>query len=80
MMTVFAFNVVTRRRRNHPNKAAMLWALGTAVMAFLGAGMLVVSYNAGYQNLLKGMKPSTGSASSRSASTSRCPKRRPRYW
>jgi nitric oxide reductase subunit B len=39
MMTVFAFNMVNRRRRNHPNKAALLWALGTAVMAFLGAGV-----------------------------------------
>ena len=39
MMTVFAFNMVNRRRRNHPNKAAVLWALGTAVMSFLGAGV-----------------------------------------
>ncbi|MBF0139004.1 MAG: cbb3-type cytochrome c oxidase subunit I [Magnetococcales bacterium] len=39
MMVVFAFNMVNRRRRNHPNKAATLWALGTAVMAFLGAGV-----------------------------------------
>lgn len=39
MMTVFAFNMVNRRRRNHPNKAAVLWALGTGVMAFLGAGV-----------------------------------------
>ncbi len=39
MMTVFAFNMVNRRRRNHPNKAATLWALGCAVMAFLGAGV-----------------------------------------
>ncbi len=39
MMTVFAFNMVNKRRRNHPNKAAVLWALGTAVMAFLGAGV-----------------------------------------
>ncbi len=39
MMTVFAFNMVFRRRREHPNKAAVLWALGTAVMAFLGAGV-----------------------------------------
>ncbi len=39
MMTLFAFNVVNRRRRDHPNKAATLWALGTAVMAFLGAGV-----------------------------------------
>jgi len=39
LMTVFAFNMVNRRRREHPNKAATLWALGTAVMAFLGAGV-----------------------------------------
>ena len=39
MMTLFAFNVVNKRRRDHPNKVAVLWALGTAVMAFLGAGV-----------------------------------------
>jgi nitric oxide reductase subunit B len=38
-MTLFAFNMVNRRRRDHPNQAAVLWALGTAVMAFLGAGV-----------------------------------------
>ena len=38
-MTVFAFNMVNRRRREHANKAATLWALGTSVMAFLGAGV-----------------------------------------
>ena len=38
-MTVFAFTMVNRRRREHPNKAAVLWALGTGVMAFLGAGI-----------------------------------------
>ena len=39
VMTLFAFNVVNKRRREHPNKVATLWALGTAVMAFLGAGV-----------------------------------------
>jgi len=38
-MTLFAFNMVNRRRREHPNRAATLWALGTGVMAFLGAGL-----------------------------------------
>ena len=38
-MTVFAFNMVNRRRREHANKVATLWALGTSVMAFLGAGV-----------------------------------------
>jgi nitric oxide reductase subunit B len=39
VMVLFAFNVVNKRRREHPNKAATLWALGTAVMGFLGAGV-----------------------------------------
>jgi nitric oxide reductase subunit B len=39
MMTVFAFNMVQRRRREHPNQAAVLWAVGTSVMGFLGAGL-----------------------------------------
>jgi nitric oxide reductase subunit B len=38
-LTLFAFNMVSRRRRDHPNQAATLWALGTGVMAFLGAGV-----------------------------------------
>ncbi|MCX7056330.1 MAG: cbb3-type cytochrome c oxidase subunit I [Proteobacteria bacterium] len=38
-MTVFAFNMVNRRRREHPNRVATLWALGTGVMSFLGAGV-----------------------------------------
>jgi nitric oxide reductase subunit B len=38
-MVIYAFNMVNRRRRDHPNQAATLWALGTAVMAFLGAGV-----------------------------------------
>ena len=38
-MTLFAFNMVNKRRRDHPNKAATLWCLGTGVMAFLGAGV-----------------------------------------
>ncbi|HPE59476.1 MAG TPA: cbb3-type cytochrome c oxidase subunit I [Thiolinea sp.] len=39
LLTLFAFNTVNRRRRDHPNKATVLWAMGTAVMAFLGAGV-----------------------------------------
>jgi nitric oxide reductase subunit B len=38
-MTIFAFNMVKRRRRDHPNRAATLWALGTGVMSFMGAGV-----------------------------------------
>jgi nitric oxide reductase subunit B len=39
MMTVFAFNMVQRRRREHPNQAALLWAVGCSVVGFLGAGL-----------------------------------------
>jgi nitric oxide reductase subunit B len=39
LMTIFAFNMVNKRRKDHPNKVAVLWAMGTGVMAFLGAGV-----------------------------------------
>lgn len=39
VMVLFAFNMINRRRREHPNKAAALWAMGTTVTAFLGAGV-----------------------------------------
>jgi nitric oxide reductase subunit B len=39
MMTLFAFNMVQRRKRDHPNQAAVLWTVGCAVMGFLGAGL-----------------------------------------
>ena len=38
-MVMFAFSMVNRRRREHPNRAAMYWAVGTAITAFLGAGV-----------------------------------------
>jgi nitric oxide reductase subunit B len=38
-MVVFCFMMVWKGRRNHPNKAALLWALGCSVLAFFGAGV-----------------------------------------
>jgi len=38
-MLIFAFTMVWRGRRDHPNQAAMLWSLGTTVYAFFGAGI-----------------------------------------
>ncbi len=38
-MVLFSLNMVSRRRRQHPNKAASYWAIGTTVTAFLGAGV-----------------------------------------
>jgi len=39
MLTILDLNIVNKRRLGHPNKAATLLALGTGVMAFLGAGV-----------------------------------------
>ena len=38
-MVIFAFSMVWKGGRDHPNKAAILWALGCAVLAFFGAGV-----------------------------------------
>ncbi|MGZ8996245.1 MAG: cbb3-type cytochrome c oxidase subunit I [Rhodospirillales bacterium] len=38
-MVLFTFSMVWKGGRDHPNKAALLWSLGTAVMAFFGAGV-----------------------------------------
>ena len=38
-MMSFAFVMVWKGRRDHPNKAALLWALGSATVAFFGAGV-----------------------------------------
>ncbi|MCW8861799.1 MAG: cbb3-type cytochrome c oxidase subunit I [Rhodospirillales bacterium] len=38
-MVVFTFYMVWKGGRDHPNKAALLWALGCSVMAFFGAGV-----------------------------------------
>lgn len=38
-MVVFAFMMVWKGGRAHPNKAALLWSLGCATMAFFGAGV-----------------------------------------
>jgi len=38
-MVVFAFMMVWKSGRRHPNKAALLWSLGCAVFAFFGAGV-----------------------------------------
>ena len=38
-MVLFSFTMVWKGGRDHPNKAAVLWALGCSVMAFLGGGV-----------------------------------------
>ncbi|TNC51817.1 nitric-oxide reductase large subunit [Rubellimicrobium rubrum] len=38
-MMTFSFVMVWKGRKNHPNKAALLWSLGSATVAFFGAGV-----------------------------------------
>ncbi|PHR62718.1 MAG: nitric-oxide reductase large subunit [Robiginitomaculum sp.] len=38
-MVLFSFTMVWKGGRDHPNKAAILWSLGAAVLAFFGAGV-----------------------------------------
>lgn len=38
-MMAFAFVMVWKGRKDHPNKAALLWSLGCATLAFFGAGV-----------------------------------------
>lgn len=38
-MVLFTFSMVWKRRRQHPNNAAVLWSLGCAVLAFFGGGI-----------------------------------------
>ncbi|MDF1875644.1 cbb3-type cytochrome c oxidase subunit I [Sulfurimonas sp. SAG-AH-194-I05] len=40
LMILYAFAMAKQRRIDHDNKIALTWAKGTAVMAFLGAGVL----------------------------------------
>lgn len=39
LMMSFAFVMVWKGRRNHPNKAALLWSLGSSTVAFFGSGV-----------------------------------------
>jgi nitric oxide reductase subunit B len=38
-MVVLTFYMMRKANRDHPNSAAKLWVMGTAVMSFLGAGV-----------------------------------------
>ena len=38
-MVLFSFSMVWKRRRDHPNSAAVLWSLGCTVLAFFGGGV-----------------------------------------
>jgi nitric oxide reductase subunit B len=39
-MVAFSLKMVSMRSKKHPNKAALNWTVGTAIVSFLGAGVL----------------------------------------
>lgn len=39
-MVAFSLSMVAKSSRNHPNRAALHWAVGAAILSFLGAGVL----------------------------------------
>lgn len=40
LMILYAYSMVDKRRIDHHNKIALTWAIGTAIMSFIGAGVL----------------------------------------
>ncbi len=43
-MALFAFAMYRKGEKNHPNKTALYWTLGTAIMSFAGAGLLGIAH------------------------------------
>ncbi|MDP6908271.1 MAG: cbb3-type cytochrome c oxidase subunit I, partial [Flavobacteriales bacterium] len=39
-MALFAINMYRKSGRSHPNKIALYWTIGSAIMSFVGAGLL----------------------------------------
>ena len=43
-MTIFAITMYRKGNKKHPNKLALNWTLGTAIVSFLGAGLLGMAH------------------------------------
>jgi len=43
-MALFAFAMYRKGEQNHPNKLALYWTLGCAVVSFVGAGLLGIAH------------------------------------
>jgi len=43
-MALFALAMYRKGEKNHPNKLALYWTLGTAIMSFAGAGLLGIAH------------------------------------
>ncbi|MBN8589877.1 MAG: cbb3-type cytochrome c oxidase subunit I [Rhodothermia bacterium] len=50
-MALFAINMYRRSGREHPNKLALMWTIGCAIMSFVGAGFLGFAHTLPQVNL-----------------------------
>ncbi len=50
-MALFAVSMYRRSGRNHPNKVALYWTIGCAIMSFVGAGFLGFAHTLPQVNL-----------------------------
>jgi len=50
-MAIYALAMARKGKRNHPNKTALLWTVGCAVMSFVGAGFLGFAHTLPQVNL-----------------------------
>jgi len=50
-MTLFAIRMYTKGNKKHPNKLAIFWTMNTAIVAFLGAGLLGMAHTLPSVNL-----------------------------
>jgi len=50
-MALFAVNMYRKGEKNHPNKIALYWTLGSAIVSFIGAGLLGMAHTLPQVNL-----------------------------
>lgn len=50
-MALFAFYMYRKGERNHPNKLALFWTIGAAIVSFIGAGLLGFAHTLPQTNL-----------------------------
>jgi len=50
-MAIYAFVIVKKGKRNHPNRIALSWTLGSAIISFVGAGFLGLAHTLPQVNL-----------------------------
>ncbi len=50
-MTIYAVTMMRKGGRNHPNKMAIYWTMGCAIMSFVGAGFLGMAHTLPQVNL-----------------------------